>query len=120
MNTKPGPINAEDRRVKNMYRDSFVPFMDEDGRHDGDVLQANPDNETGYGFHVYRMAAGHTTTQHVHSAGEEFLILEGELEDHDGYKYGPGDLVWLAKGTEHFSYSPNGCLIAVFLPKDAS
>ena len=62
------------------------------------------------------MDPGHTTTQHVHTQGEEFLILEGDLVDHDGYKYGPGDLVWLREGTEHYSYSPNGCLIAVYLP----
>ena len=44
-----------------------------------------------------------------------FYIIEGDLIDHDGTKYGPGDLVWLRKGTEHTSYSPNGCLIVVYL-----
>lgn len=116
MSTELDPIKDSDRRVRNIHRDGFVPFIDGNGRHDGDVLQANPDNHTGSGFHVYRMDPGHTTTQHVHTKGEEFLILEGDLVDHDGYKYGPGDLVWLREGTEHYSYSPNGCLIAVYLP----
>jgi len=113
------PIPSDDRKVLNIGNDNFAPFIDEDGRHDGDVLQANPDNKPGYGFHVYRMAPGHTTTAHTHVGAEEFLILEGDLEDHDGYKYRPGDLVWLRSGTKHHSYSKNGCVIAVYLP-DAS
>ena len=51
---------------------------------------------------------------HVHDGHEEFLLLEGELIDHDGFKYEKGDLVWLEAGTEHNSYSPNGALLAVF------
>ena len=35
--------------------------------------------------------------------------------DNDGTKYGPGDLVWLRDGTEHSSYTENGCLIAVYV-----
>ena len=113
------PIASNDRRVANIRSGTYEPFIVSNGRHDGDVLQVNPGNRTGYGFHVYRMEAGHTTTAHEHIGDEEFLVLEGELVDHDGYRYGPGDLVWLRSGTKHHSYSPDGCLIAVYLPGDA-
>ena len=45
--------------------------------------------------------------------GEEFLIIQGDLRDHDGIDYGPGDLVWLHDGTVHNSTTKNGGLIAV-------
>lgn len=112
------PISPDDRRVTNIREGAFKPFVDADGRHDGEVLQVNPNNPTGYGFHVYRMPAGHTTTAHEHVGDEEFLIIEGEIVDHDGFRYGPGDLVWLRSGTKHHSYSPDGCLLAVNLPAD--
>ena len=89
-------------------------MLDDDGRVDGEVLQVNPNHELGYGFHVYRMPPGHTTTRHVHEGDEDFLILEGEIVDHDGYRYRKGDLVWLRAGTEHHSYTEHGALIAVF------
>ena len=36
------------------------------------------------------------------------------------YRMSAGDLVWLRKGTQHTSYSPNGCLIVVYLEADES
>ena len=50
----------------------------------------------------------------VHEGDEEFFVLEGELIDHDGYRYKKGDLVWLDAKTGHNSYSPNGALLVVF------
>lgn len=114
------PIATDDRRVANMHRDDFRPFIAKDGTPDGEVLQVNPGNAAGYGFHVYRMAPGQVTVAHRHMGDEEFLVIEGELFDHDGYRYGPGDLVWLRSGTEHSSHAPEGCLLAVYLPGDAS
>ena len=38
----------------------------------------------------------------------------GDLVDHDGIRYGPGDLVWLRAVTAHTSYTEAGCLIVVF------
>ena len=108
------PIDPEKRRVVNIDSGEFLPFYDDQGRKDGEVLQVNPNKKIGYGFHVYRMPPGHTTTAHVHQGDEEFLILEGEIIDHDGYRYGKGDLVWLEAKTMHNSYTPNGALIAVY------
>ncbi|MEM7059243.1 MAG: cupin domain-containing protein [Pseudomonadota bacterium] len=110
------PIAAEDRKVANINTGTYEPFLSDNGTPDGDVLQVNPNNKRGYGFHVYRMEPGQTTVAHRHDGDEEFLVLEGELFDHDGYRYGPGDLVWLRDGTEHCSTSPGGCLLAVYLP----
>lgn len=108
------PINSQQRRVVNLDDGTFVPLIDADGREDGEVLQVNPGPNVGYGFHVYRMPPGHTTTPHIHEGDEEFFILEGEIIDHDGYRYKRGDLVWLEAQTKHHSYSPEGALLVVY------
>lgn len=113
------PIADEDRRVANVGSGAFEPFIAQDGTPDGEVLQVNPNNPRGYGFHVYRMAPGDVTVAHRHKGDEEFFILEGDLTDHDGYEYGPGDLVWLRDGTEHNSSTRDGCVLVVYLPGDA-
>ena len=108
------PIDKEKRRVVNIADSTFLPFIDENGGEDGEVLQVNPNKKRGYGFHVYRMPPGHTTTPHVHDGDEEFYVLEGEVVDHDGYRYRAGDLVWLEAKTKHNSYSPDGALLIVY------
>lgn len=108
------PIAKADRRVANMRCDAYKPLIDKDGRHDGDVLQVNPDRPLGAGFHLYWMPPGHTTTPHRHGGAEEFMVIEGDLEDNDGYQYGPGDIIWLKEGTEHCSTTRDGCLLVVY------
>lgn len=109
------PIAPEDRRVANWNTGTFEPFHDDNGKTDGEVLQVNG-GRTGYGFHVYRMAPGTTSAAHEHLGNEEFLLIDGDLTDHDGFEYKPGDLVWLRSGTKHNSTTRNGCLLAVYLP----
>ena len=82
-----------DRQVANIRTGTFAPFVNDDGQTDGEVLQVNG-GRTGYGFHVYRMAPGQTTIAHRHLGDEEFLLIEGDLRDHDGYVYQPGDLAY--------------------------
>ncbi len=108
------PIEEKRRRVINIEDGNFLSLIDDDGREDGEVLQINPNSKLGHGFHVYRMPPGHTTTAHVHEGDEEFFVLEGELIDHDGFRYKKGDLVWLDAKTKHNSHSPNGALLVVF------
>lgn len=108
------PIGPEDRRVANVHNATFKPFMT-NGKKDGSVLQLSDDKPLGSGFHIYKMEPGETTVAHIHASDEEFFIIEGEIIDHDGARYGPGDLVWLRKGTKHNSYAPNGALIVVYL-----
>jgi ethanolamine utilization protein EutQ (cupin superfamily) len=113
------PIDTRHRRVANIHTAAFTPIQT-DGVPDGEVLQLNDARPLGAGFYIYRMAPGATTVAHRHKGDEEFLIIEGDLADHDGTEYGPGDLVWLKDGTEHHSTTRDGCLIAVFadMPDD--
>ena len=106
------PITTENRRVANIHTAEFTPIKT-NGKPDGEVLQLNDAHPVGSGFYVFRMAPGTTTIAHRHKGDEEFLMIEGDLTDHDGTEYGPGDLVWLKDGTEHCSMTKAGCLIAV-------
>ena len=106
-------LSNNDRRVVNIYEAKFTPFMSGDVV-DGEVLQLNTAKPLGLGFYIYRMAPGTTTVAHEHSGDEEFLILEGDLTDHDGAEYGPVDLVWLRDGTTHSSTTKGGCLVEVY------
>lgn len=110
------PIAPDDRRVANIHEATFTPFVYPDGVALGDaVLQLDRDRPIGTGFHVYRMPAGMTTRGHRHNGHEQFLILEGELIESDGTVLRAGDLVFYRDGSEHHSYTPNGCLLAVHI-----
>lgn len=112
------PIADADRKVANIGTGEFKPFVANDGTPDGEVLQVNPNKKRGYGFHLYRMGPGDVTVPHRHAGDEEFFLIDGDLTDHDGYEYQPGDLVWLRDGTEHSSTSKTGCVLVVHLPGD--
>ncbi|WP_135504870.1 cupin domain-containing protein [Roseovarius aestuariivivens] len=107
-------IHTSERRVANIGDlDLFKPF-DAESEPGTSFLKLNPDQPKDVGFYVYRMAPGARSTPHRHGGAEEFLILDGELIDNDGTVYRQGDMVWLAAGTEHSSYTETGCLIAVY------
>ena len=108
------PISENDRKVANIATGDFEPFLTDDGTPDGEVLQVNG-GKRGYGFHIYRMEPGATTVAHTHHGAEEFFLIEGDLRDHDGYEYKPGDIVCLADGTMHNSSTTNGCTLVVYL-----
>ena len=110
------PIAPADRRIANIHDAGCTPFVYPDGLALGDaVLQLDQDQPLGTGFHVYRMPAGMTTRGHRHNGHEQFLILEGELHESDGTILRKGDLVFYRDGSEHNSYTPNGCLLAVHI-----
>nr|WP_316656644.1 cupin domain-containing protein [uncultured Gellertiella sp.] len=110
------PIEQDERRIANIHEAEFKPFIFEDGMMLGDeVLQLDDEQPLGIGFHVYRMPAGMTTRAHRHNGHEQFLILEGELIESDGTVFKKGDLIFYKDGTEHHSYTPNGCLLAVHI-----
>jgi quercetin dioxygenase-like cupin family protein len=109
-------IKPEDRRIVNIRTAAYKPFVYPDGKAFGDsILQNDTSKPLGEGFHVYRMPAGMKTRAHRHNGDEQFLVLEGELIENDGTVFKAGDLVWLRDGTEHHSYTPNGCLLAVHI-----
>lgn len=110
------PIAPNDRLVANIHEAAFTPFVYPDGEALGDsVLQLDAGLPTGVGFHVYKMPAGMTTRAHRHNGHEQFLILEGELHESDGTVFKKGDLVFYRDGTEHHSFTPDGCLLAVHI-----
>ena len=109
-------IRPNQRKVANIHdKDAYLPYdpagLNETGTH---FIQLNPDAERDVGFYIYRMEPGSRSTPHRHGGAEEFLIVEGELIDNDGTIYRQGDVVWLAAGTEHTSYTKTGCLVAVY------
>lgn len=110
------PIADGERRVASIHTAEFKPFAYPDGVALGDaILQLDTDRELGVGFHVYRMPAGMVTRPHRHNGHEQFLILEGELHESDGTVLKAGDMVFYRDGSEHSSYTPDGCLLAVHI-----
>lgn len=110
------PITANERRIAHIHDAAFTPFVYPDGRAYGDsILQLDTDQPLGIGFHVYRMPPGMVTRSHRHNGHEQFLILDGELHESDGTVLKAGDLVFYRDGSEHNSFTPNGCLLAVHI-----
>lgn len=115
--SKMKPIGADERRVANLDEMVFEPFVNEGGETDGYAFQHDHHRSLGTGFHIYKMDPGYTTIPHQHNGHEEFFLISGDLTDNDGTEYRPGDLVWLKDGTQHCSYSRNGCLLVVYIPQ---
>jgi anti-sigma factor ChrR (cupin superfamily) len=110
------PIDPKDRKVVNIHEAAYQSFAYPDGAMLGDtILQLDDEKELGIGFHVYRMPPGMTTRGHRHNGHEQFLILEGEVHESDGTILRPGDMIFYRDGTEHHTYSPNGCLAVVHI-----
>lgn len=111
-----GPIAEGERVVVNIDEAPFRPFIAGGAEVPGQsVLQLDHSLPDGVGFHVYRMAPGSASQPHEHTCDEQFLVLEGELEDHDGHVYRKGDLALLKRGTRHSSFTRTGCTLAVFV-----
>jgi len=72
-------------------------------------------DEDNSGFFLIKFEPGGVSIPHEHLGYEEFVILEGELSDHDGWIYRTGDCVSLSKGSRHFSTSKTGAIVAVFV-----
>ena len=112
------PISKNDRLVANAKSAGFVPWIDRDGTDSGtSTLQLNRERPAGTGFFLYKMAAGTASEAHEHNGDEEFYVIEGDLTDNDGTTYHAGDLVLLKSGTQHYSTTQNGCLLAVYIPE---
>ena len=110
------PIPASERLVKNIHNNEFESFPESDQFSAAEsYIQLHDAASPGTGFHVYRMAPGATTVPHEHTGDEHFLVLDGELTDHDGYGYKSGDLVLLKQGNVHNSTTKDGCTLAVYI-----
>lgn len=109
-------IDEGERLVANIATATFKPFaVDGQAVPGQSFLQLDETFPEGCGFHVYRMAPGSASRPHAHTCHEQFLVIEGEVIDHDGYVYRPGDFVLLKQGTRHSSYSKTGATLAVFI-----
>lgn len=112
------PVAEGHRKVINIKDARFKAWVSEDGGNSGQSLvQLNTSNPDGVGFHLFRMAPGTTTDSHRHTGDEEWFMLDGDLTDNDGTRYVAGDLVWMKQGTEHNSYTENGCTLVVYIEK---
>ena len=69
----------------------------------------------GFGTYILKMEPGSKSLTHQHNGFEEFLILEGELIDPDGKIFKKNDFVSFEPGSQHSSYTKNGCLVLVFM-----
>ena len=64
---------------------------------------------------LLRFAPGSRYGRHRHPAGEQYLVLEGSLQD-GGRTWGPLSYVRHAPGSVHEPRSEQGCLLFVTLP----
>ena len=63
---------------------------------------------------MLRFAPGASYGAHRHPRGEQYLVLEGSLED-AGETYGKGSYVWHPPGSVHRPSSKEGCVLFVTL-----
>jgi anti-sigma factor ChrR (cupin superfamily) len=65
---------------------------------------------------LLRFEPGASYGTHRHPGGEQYLVLEGSLED-GGRRYGKGTYVRHPPGSVHRPRSADGCLLFVTLPR---
>ena len=71
--------------------------------------------EVGKEVYLIRFGPGSRSHPHIHQGSEEFLVLDGELTDDDGMVFRRGDFVRFEPGSEHSSFSKEGCTLLVIL-----
>ena len=101
VDTRNTPFEPYDRYGMTIENMSWLPVSD--------------DEKTGKGCFMIRIEPGGRSLPHIHTGGEDFPMLEGELVDDDGTVFKAGDFVSFAPGSSHWSHSPTGCVAAVFL-----
>ena len=70
--------------------------------------------ESGRATTIVRYAPGSHFSSHVHTGGEEYLVLDGVFSDETG-DFGPGMYVRNPVGSRHRPHSEDGCVIFVKL-----
>ena len=74
------------------------------------------DRATGQSAVLLEFAPGASYAAHRHPAGEQYLVLEGTLDDGGG-TWGKGSYVFHPPGSVHAPRSRDGCLLFVTLPR---
>ena len=105
------------RKITNLYNVKFEPFNNY-----GSVVEGMSWHKMSYdrknggqGSYLLKMDPGAKSLPHEHTNYEEFLILDGELIDPDNKVFKKGDFVTFEPGSQHSSYTKDGCLILVFM-----
>jgi anti-sigma factor ChrR (cupin superfamily) len=105
------------RKITNLYNVKFEPFDNY-----GVVVKgmswhkiSYDKKNNGQGSYILKMEPGAKSLPHEHTGYEEFLMLEGELIDLDNKVFRKGDFVTFEPGSQHTSYTKEGCLILVFM-----
>lgn len=104
------------RKITDPFNVKFVPFDNY-----GDAIpgmnwhKITYDQKTGQGTYILKMEPGAKSKLHEHVNFEEFIMLDGQLIDPDNNVFKKGDIVTYEPGSQHSSYTKNGCLILVFM-----
>ena len=105
------------RKITNLYNVKFEPFDNYGAAVKGmSWHKISYDKKNGgQGSYLLKMESGAKSLLHEHSGYEEFLMLDGELIDPDNMIFKKGDFVTFEPGSQHSSYTKDGCLILVFM-----
>ena len=103
------------RKITNSLNVKFKPFDNYGVPIAGMSWHKISYNEkTGQGSYILKMEPGAKSLPHKHINYEEFLMLDGELIDHDDKIFKKGDFITFEPGSSHSSYTKAGCLLLVF------
>ena len=104
------------RKITDPFNVKFVPFDNYGTPIPGMSWHKITYNQkTGQGTYILKMEPGAKSKLHEHINFEEFIMLDGELNDPDNYVLKKGDIVTYEPGSRHSSFTKNGCLILVFM-----
>ncbi len=109
-------LDPADRKITSTTDTEYKPY-DRYGATNPtmDWLPLSGNAGEGYESFVLRMKPGAKSTPHIHTGGEEFYLLDGEMIDCDGTVFKTGDFVSYKPGSRHFSTTKNGCTLLVIL-----
>ena len=105
----------DSRKIVNIHNVSWETYA-EQGQPQSDCSWHNISyDENGHGVFLFRFEPGASSIAHEHLGWEEFLVLDGEIEECDGTVYKSGDFVSLRPGSKHSSSSKNGATALAFI-----
>ena len=105
-----------ERKITNPFNVKFEPFDNYGSPIPGmSWHKITYNKKNGQGTYILKMEPGAKSKLHEHTNFEEFIMLDGELIDSDNKVFKKGDVVTFEPGSNHFSYTKNGCLILVFM-----
>jgi quercetin dioxygenase-like cupin family protein len=98
---------------------NWKPLVEEDIKTDGiyvKVLRFNEATQRPPTF-LLKFDAGASYPNHVHPAGEEIYVLEGEVR-FGADQLNSGDYLYMPPGSTHSAFSKNGCTMLFVVPEE--